>query len=460
MDCLGPNGKAEKYETFDVENMITPEQSSTATTQRSAPTASKTGRKCSLPLLLSLITLLISLLALVLSIYASVVARKGGSSTGSSSTAFLATSPRGLPAGYQAAHLFQGTGYFARLQPMLYPRSDHRAFPIGSGVYLLGGLTNALEVEASEGNATAARDAVRDPPVPLVLNATVLYNTFTESSSQQADMPEPRFRFCGAVLDGQLYVVGGMAAYEAPDAPRHVVSGSVLRYNPASNTWQTMKAKLAHPRSDCCAAAIGGKLVVAGGWSADYADTLGSVEAYDPGADAFSRMPNLTLARGDCEAAVIDDRYMVVLGGVGPDGAFTGSMEALDITAANLAWQSRASMNHPRGDFAAEALPGGRLIAMGGEASNGSATEFAMYEAEEYSWAQDEWVMKAPLPEARFRFDTAHVGERVYAFGGQPTCVSGLGSDGAKQSCVKVALDSVWGYFDVRYPDVYAAVKE
>lgn len=52
-----------------------------------------------------------------------------------------------------------------------------------------------------------------------------------------------RFRFCGAVLDGQLYVVGGMAAYEAPDAPRHAVSGSVMRYNPASNTWQTMKGE-------------------------------------------------------------------------------------------------------------------------------------------------------------------------------------------------------------------------
>jgi N-acetylneuraminic acid mutarotase len=45
------------------------------------------------------------------------------------------------------------------------------------------------------------------------------------------------------VLDGQLYVVGGMAAYEAPDAPRHVVSGSVMRYNPATNTWQTLKGE-------------------------------------------------------------------------------------------------------------------------------------------------------------------------------------------------------------------------
>jgi hypothetical protein len=48
---------------------------------------------------------------------------------------------------------------------------------------------------------------------------------------------------------------------------------------------------------------------VAGGWAADYAGTLGSVEAYDPAADAFSFAPNLTLPRGDCEAAVIDDRW-------------------------------------------------------------------------------------------------------------------------------------------------------
>jgi hypothetical protein len=68
-----------------------------------------------------------------------------------------------------------------------------QAFPVGSNVYLLGGLTNALEVAAAEGNASAARDAVAAPPLPLVLNATVLYNTFTQATSQQADMPQPRW---------------------------------------------------------------------------------------------------------------------------------------------------------------------------------------------------------------------------------------------------------------------------
>eukprot|EP00882_Tetradesmus_deserticola_P003031 GHRQ01003218.1.p1 GENE.GHRQ01003218.1~~GHRQ01003218.1.p1 ORF type:complete len:273 (+),score=77.65 GHRQ01003218.1:174-992(+) len=243
MDCLGPNDKGKNYNNFDIENMTTPEQSSMATTQPSTSRGTKPRSKCNLPLLLSLITLVVSLLALVFAIYAAVVARRGSRSTGSSTAAVLVTSPRDLPTGYRAAHLFQGTGYFARLQPMLYPRSDHRSFPLGNSVYLLGGLTNAREVEAAEGNATAARDAASDPPLPLVLNSTVVYNTYTETSSQQADMPEPRFRFCGAVLDGQLYVVGGMAAYEAPDAPSHVVSGSVMRYDPGTNTWQKLKGE-------------------------------------------------------------------------------------------------------------------------------------------------------------------------------------------------------------------------
>lgn len=69
--------------------------------------------------------------------------------------------------------------------------------------------------------------------------------------------------------------------------------------------------RLNHPRGDCCAAAVGGKLYVAGGWTTDYADTLGSVEVFDPtaagGAGSWSFMPNMTLPRGDCEAVALDE---------------------------------------------------------------------------------------------------------------------------------------------------------
>lgn len=69
--------------------------------------------------------------------------------------------------------------------------------------------------------------------------------------------------------------------------------------------------RLNHPRADCCAAAVGDKLYVAGGWTTDYSDTLGSVEVFDPAAagGAWSFAPNMTLPRGDCEAVMLDDRW-------------------------------------------------------------------------------------------------------------------------------------------------------
>lgn len=48
------------------------------------------------------------------------------------------------------------------------------------------------------------------------------------------------YRMCGAVLDGAAYVIGGMPLYEGPTAPSHTVSDSVMRYDPASDTWTTL----------------------------------------------------------------------------------------------------------------------------------------------------------------------------------------------------------------------------
>lgn len=66
---------------------------------------------------------------------------------------------------------------------------------------------------------------------------------------------------------------------------------------------------LTHPRGDCCAAAVGDNLLVAGGWTTDYSDTLGSVELYDPASDTWTLLKsNLTVPRGDCEAAGLENR--------------------------------------------------------------------------------------------------------------------------------------------------------
>lgn len=67
-----------------------------------------------------------------------------------------------------------------------------QTLPIGNTVFLVGGLTNALDVQAAEGNASAAAVEGLTPPAPLVLNATVAYDTYSQTSRKMADMPQPR----------------------------------------------------------------------------------------------------------------------------------------------------------------------------------------------------------------------------------------------------------------------------
>jgi hypothetical protein len=67
---------------------------------------------------------------------------------------------------------------------------QQQTLPIGNTVYLIGGLSNGVAVDAAERgvNSTAARAAV----VPRVLNRTTAYDTYAGTATPLADMPQPR----------------------------------------------------------------------------------------------------------------------------------------------------------------------------------------------------------------------------------------------------------------------------
>lgn len=49
-----------------------------------------------------------------------------------------------------------------------------------------------------------------------------------------------RYRHCGTELNGQLYVIGGVAAFEPATAEYHIVSDRVMRFTPATNKWEVL----------------------------------------------------------------------------------------------------------------------------------------------------------------------------------------------------------------------------
>jgi N-acetylneuraminic acid mutarotase len=195
-------------------------------------------------------------------------------------------------------------------------------------VYYAGGYYSPTGTSADAFTATAAvwrYDVVSntylrlpDLPAPraaggLALVATTLYYFGGTDSGRTADfgdawrldvsdpfatwqsiapLPNPRNHMGWGVLNGQVYVVGGMHLTVASTA-----QGDLNRYDPATNTWTSL-APLPYPRDhvmDSTFTDVYGRLVVVGGWGRN--GISGLVSAYTPGTNTWVNLTSLPLAR-------------------------------------------------------------------------------------------------------------------------------------------------------------------
>ena len=107
-----------------------------------------------------------------------------------------------------------------------------------------------------------------------------------------APMPNPRNHMGWSVINGQVYVVGGMHGTVASAA-----QGDLDRYDPATDTW-TVLAPLAYPRDhimDSTFTDVYGRLVVIGGWGKS--GITGLVSAYTPATNTWANLTSLPIAR-------------------------------------------------------------------------------------------------------------------------------------------------------------------
>jgi N-acetylneuraminic acid mutarotase len=114
------------------------------------------------------------------------------------------------------------------------------------------------------------------------------YNPATNTWTTLKSAPATHFRPVVRVIDGKLYVVGGNSG-----------SGTAMRrvdmYDPATNTWST-RAGMPTPRTNAGSATLGGKLYVFGGRKGTV--YLNTVEAYDPVTNAWTSRTAMPTARG------------------------------------------------------------------------------------------------------------------------------------------------------------------
>lgn len=213
-------------------------------------------------------------------------------------------------------------------------------------------------------------------------------------------LPTPRSELAAAALGGRLYVAGGIGRFGSTNA----FEGLDL----ASGQWESLPPlprALNHP----AAAALQGKVWISGGYRnllmrADVSQTW----YFEAAASAWSRVADMPSARA-AHALVAAQGRLFVVGGVGTN---PGALWSYD--PATGIWDTAlAPLPTPREHLAAVALAG-KLYALGGRSGNRNLAVVEVYDI-----AANRWERAAPMQTPRSGFTAGVIAGRVHVAGGE-----------------------------------------
>ncbi len=200
--------------------------------------------------------------------------------------------------------LDEAAGQWRKVSQLKHPQSETVAAFIDGRVYLASG-------RAPEGTANANWNDQRD------IRAMQIFDPRTNEVTVGPAAPTARNSAAGAVIDGQLYVVGGRVVNDGNRATTEV-------YQPATGTWRTV-APMPNAQGGIAAAAVAGKLYVFGGefFGAGGSGVHDESWAYDPKTDKWSTIPAMSVPRHGLGAVATGQDIFVIAGATRAGGAGT-----------------------------------------------------------------------------------------------------------------------------------------
>jgi hypothetical protein len=201
--------------------------------------------------------------------------------------------------------------------------------------------------------------------------------------------------------DGRVLVIGGCATdgcSTAEGAP------STEFYVPGQGF--TAGPELTEPRQGHSATLLrDGRVLIAGGWPREGAETLSSAEVYDPSTRRFESVGSMNKVRGGHLATPLPDGRVLFVGG--EDGnSPTKTAEIFDPS--RNAFTPAASLPEGSRIGGTIALADGRVLVVGGQDDAGNAVAGAIYDPQSGAWqrtsalgtARSKFAL-APLPDGK-----------------------------------------------------------
>ncbi|XP_063244711.1 uncharacterized protein LOC134545858 isoform X3 [Bacillus rossius redtenbacheri] len=244
----------------------------------------------------------------------------------------------------------------------------------------------------------------------VVLRSVECYDTVSRTWRALACLPFAVSKH-GLVASGKntLYLAGG----EFPDGS---ASRSMWRYDPVLDVWQEMAPMLV-PRSELGLALLDGNVYAVGGWEGSF--RLDTVERYNPETNSWHFIPQMRIAV--TSPAVVSHDGMLYVTGVlcgCTGGAVLEDGDGIELVQRydprTSTWTELAPMLIPRSGSAACVLNGYIYVIGGWHASTENTNK-----VERYNMQTNTWEFKAPMRERRYRPGVAVVDRHIYVLGGE-----------------------------------------
>lgn len=229
---------------------------------------------------------------------------------------------------------------------------------------------------------------------------TQIYNPATNTWRTGVPLPSPLEGACGAVVNNVLYVMGG-----AVDSVLYHYSSTVWAFDPNTNTWSS-KAAMPTALHDAGVAVENNLIYLIAGNSADNLRAT-TVQSYDPATDTWTDEAPLLVGRSEPSVGLVGSTIVVAEG-----YASGGDTEGYDATANT--WTTLRPDPDPGGSgwrsMTCSGVIASKLYLAGGY-YGGSLNE-------SFNLPTNAWETLAPMPQAAMESGSAVYNGRLYCLGG------------------------------------------